>query len=230
MHFTALLTLVALLIPAVIPVPAPSPQSAEIDIHLELNSKDLAGVFNEREAKTNPHNNADAPNVPNLPYPFFLKGNLTQGLEIIGPLPPLPYYYFPEVRLGEQGIISVNATVFRLQGGKLRVGDFAVGLSRPFVEKPVPAVLVPPQNGLNFIAEHPLGSDKIFVRFVDRTFTFLGPKFVSNIGDGVEVGRQPVEETWAGTSVRTSANKVSFEDYDQDVFAEDYDQDVSAEI
>lgn len=48
MHFTALLALVTVLIPAVTPTPAALPQSAEIDIHLELNSKHLTGLFNGR--------------------------------------------------------------------------------------------------------------------------------------------------------------------------------------
>lgn len=192
MHYTALLTLVAALIPAVIPVPAPSPQSAEIDVHLELNSKDVAAFFNGREAQTIPHQNADAPPGPTLPYPFYLKGHLIQGLDIIGPLPPL-YYQFLKAQLGEQGILSGQHTTFRLQGGKLLLGDKAVGLSGPFERRPVPAVLVHPQQGLDFTIIHQTGSEIISLGFVDPSFTFLGPKFVSGIGDHVEVGFRPRE-------------------------------------
>lgn len=191
MHFIALLTLVAALIPAVIPVPAPSPQSAEIDVHLEL--KDVAGFFNEREAKTIPHQNTNAPPGPTLPYPFFLKGHLIQGLDIIGPLPPPLYYQFPKDQLGEQGILSKQPTTFRLQGGKLLLGNKAVGLSGPFEKLPVPVVLVHPQQGLNFITTHQIGSEITTLGFVDLRLTFLGPKFVSGIGDHVEVGFRPRE-------------------------------------
>lgn len=190
MHFTALLTLVAALIPAVISVPAPSPQSAEIDVHLEL--KDVVGFFNERKAKTIPHQDANAPPGPTLPYPFFLKGHLLQGLDIIGPLPPLPYYQFLKDQLGEQGILSKQPTTFKLQGGKLLLGNKAVGLG-PFEKRPIPAVLVHPQQGLNFTTTHQIGSEITTLVFVDPRFTFLGPKFVSGIGDRVEVGLRPRE-------------------------------------
>lgn len=152
------------MIPAVVPVPAPTPQPAEIDVHLELNSEDLAGFFHERKAKTTLHDNADAPPGPTLPYPFTLKGHLIQGLEIIGPLPPLPYYQFPKANLGEQGILSRHPTTFRLHGGKLLLGNKAVGLSGRFEKEPVPAVLVHPQQGL------------ITLRFSDPRFTFLGSR------------------------------------------------------
>lgn len=195
MHFTALLTLAAAFIPAVTPVPAPSPQSAEIDVHLELSSKDLSDFFDKHKAKTDaPHHDAEsAPPGQSLPYPFILKGHLLQGLEIIGPLPPLPYYQFAKVQLGEQGIISRHPTTFRLHNGKLLLGDKAVGLQGRFEKRPVPAVLVHPQQGLNFTATHLIGSEITTLRFVDERFTFLGPKFVSGIGDHVEVGLKPRE-------------------------------------
>lgn len=193
MHFTALLTLLAAFIPAVTPVPAPSPESAEIDIHLELTSKDVADYFNEHKAKTDPHHDADASPGQTLPYPFTLKGHLIQGLETIGPLPPAPFYQFAKVHLGEQGILSRHPTTFKLQKGKLLIGNEAVGLHGQFEKRPVPAILVHPQQGLNFTATHLLGSEITTLRFVDERFTFLGPKFVSGIGDRVEVGLKPRE-------------------------------------
>lgn len=202
MHFAALLTLAAAIIPAVTAVPAPSPQSAEIDVHLELSSKDLADFFDEHKAEkkdpaTPAHhdaaNHAAPPPGQSLPYPFILKGHLLQGLEIIGPLPPTSYYQFPKAHLGEQGIISKQATTFKLHEGKLLIADKAVGLHGPFEKRPVPAVLVHPHQGLNFTAIHLIGSEITTLRFVDQRFTFLGPKFVSGIGDGVDVGLQPRE-------------------------------------
>lgn len=193
MHLTALLTLAAAIIPAVTPVPAPSPQSAEIDVHLELSSKDVADFFDEHKAKTEPHHDADAAPGQTLPYAFTLKGHLQQGLEIIGPLPPHPYYQFPKVHLDEQGILSRNPTTFRLHNGKLLIGDKAVGLHGQFEKRPVPAVLVHPQQGLNFTVTHLVGSEITTLRFVDERFTFLGPKFVSGFGDRVEVGLKPRE-------------------------------------
>lgn len=193
MHYTALLTLVAALIPAVVPVPAPSPQSAEIDVHLELNSKDVAAFFNGREAKTIPHHNADAASGPTLSYPFILKGHLIQGLDIIDPQPPLLYYEFKKLQSGEQGILSGKPTAFRLQDGKLLLVDKAVGLSGSIENRPVPAVLVNPQQGLDFTIRNQIGSTITVLEFVDPRFTFLGPKFVSGIGDPVEVGFRPRE-------------------------------------
>lgn len=193
MHFTALFTLVAAFIPAVTPVPAPSPQSAEIDVHLELTSKDVAGFFNERKAKTDPHQNADTPPGPTLPYSFTLKGHLIQGLEIIGPLPPLLYYQFVKNNLGEQGILSTHPTTYRLHNGKLVIEDKAVGLHGKLEKEPVPAILVHPQQGLNFTAVHLIGSKITTLRFADPRFTFLGSKFVSGVGDRVEIGFRPRE-------------------------------------
>lgn len=193
MHFTALLTLAAAFLPAVTPVPAPSPQSAEIDVHLELTSKDVADFFNDHKAETDPHHNADASPGQTLTYPFHLRGHLIQGLEIIGPQPPLPFYQFPKPHLGEQGILSRHPTIFRLRGGKLLIGDKAVGLRGRIEKVPVPAVLAHPQQGLNFTAAPLIGSKITTLRFSDQRLTFLGPKFVSGVGDHVEVGLRPRE-------------------------------------
>lgn len=105
MHFTTLLALVTVLVPAVTPTPTASLQSAGIDIHLELKSKDLTGLFNGREAKTDSDYDTEALPGPSLGYPFRLKGHLEQGLEVIIP-PPAPYYHFESPRLGSQGILS----------------------------------------------------------------------------------------------------------------------------
>lgn len=201
MHLTALLTLAAAFIPAVTPVPAPSPQSAEIDVHLELTSKDVADFFDQHNTKTDPHQdtdadaNADADAAPgqSLPYTFILRGHLIQGLGTVPPQPPLPLYQFPKVHLGEQGFLSRRPTIFRLHNGKLLIGDKAVGLRGRFEKRPVPAVLVHPHQGLNFTATHVVGSEITTLRFVDERFTFLGPKFVSGVGDRVEVGFKPRE-------------------------------------
>lgn len=193
MHFTPLLALLATLIPAATPVPAPSPQSAEIDVHLELTSKDLSRFFKEHKAKTNPHPNADAQPGQTLPYPFTLKGHLIQGLETIGPKPPPLYYQFPRANLGEQGILSGKPTTFRLQDGKLALEDKAVGLNGPFERAPISAILVHPQQALSFTASRPSGSEKTLLNFADSRFSFLGPKFVSGPGDRIEVGFRPGE-------------------------------------
>lgn len=195
MHLTALLTLAAAFIPAVTPVPAPSPQSAEIDVHLELTSKDVADFFDQHNTKTEPHQDADADAAPgqSLPYTFILRGHLIQGLGTFPPQLPLPFYQFPKVHLGEQGLLSRHPTIFRLHNGKLLIGDKAVGLHGRFEKRPVPAVLVHPQQGLNFTATHVIGNEITTLRFVDERFTFLGPKFVSGVGDRVEVGLKPRE-------------------------------------
>ena len=221
MHLTALLSLVAAFIPAVTPVPAPSPQSTEIDIHLELTSKEGADISfsNEPKAKaakeTDAHAhahhhlldhdtvNTDAtPPGHTLPYVFSLKGHLIQGLETIAPLPPIPFYDFAKIQLGEQGILSATRpSTFRLHNGKLLIGgiggvgdnSLAVGLHGRFQKTPVPAVLVHPQQALNFTATPQLGGKKLILTFQDQRFTFLGPKFISGIGDRVEVGLRPRE-------------------------------------
>lgn len=193
MHFTPLLALLAALIPAATPVPAPSPQSAEINVHLELTSKDLDGLFKEHKAKTNPHPNADAQPGPTLPYSFTLVGHLIQGLGIIGREPPPLYYQFAKADLGERGILSRNPTTFRLQNGKLVVEDKAVGLHGRFEKAPVSAILVQTQQGLNFTVSNSSGGKKPILNFADQRFTFLGPKFVSGLGDRVEVGLRPSE-------------------------------------
>lgn len=204
MHFTTLLALVTVLIPAVISTPVASPQSAEIDIHLELNSKDLTGLFNGREAKTDSDYDTEAFPGPSLPYPFRLKGHLEHGIAIAypgpGPAPrPSPYYYrFESPRLGHQGILSSHPSTFRLQNGKLLLEDQAVGLREPFEKGPTPAVLTNPTLGLNFTIDRPIESNLELLRIVEPRFCeprliFQGPKFFSGEGDPVGINLPPCE-------------------------------------
>lgn len=107
MHLTAFLALVTALISAATPSPGAQPQTAEIDIHLELNSKDVSSSsVNQRETKQDPKYHAKQIG-PTLGYPFRLKGHLEYGVPIF-PEPPPPYYQFPKRSWLEQGIFPAN--------------------------------------------------------------------------------------------------------------------------
>lgn len=197
MHFTALLALVTVLIPAVTPTPAALPQSAEIDIHLELNSKDLTGLFNGRKAKTDSDYDTAAVLGPSLSYPFRLKGHLEHGRELFVHGPTL-YYRFESPRLGHQGILSSHPSTFRLGNGKLLLEDQAVGLREPFEKGPAPVVLINPTLGLNFTIDRPIGSNLELLRIVEPRFCeprliFQGPELVSGEGDPVGIDLTPCE-------------------------------------
>lgn len=159
---------------------------------LELNSKDIAGFFNERNTKTGPHYNAEAPGST-LPYQFFHKAQLLQGIGAVGTLQPPLYYDFPNPDLGKQGILSRNPIPFRFLDGKLVLANKAVGLGEPVKDFPVQAIVVNQQQGLDLAVEHQIGSDKLTLRFDDGRLTFLGPKFYSGERDVVTVGFNPSE-------------------------------------
>lgn len=192
MHFTALLTSITALIPVFIPAVAPSTQSAELNVHLKFNPKDAAGPFIQRKAKTDPKN-AEVPPGSSLPNPFYLKGYLEQGLVVIDSPSPL-YYQFSKAYLGEHGTLANQATAFRLQAGKLVLGDYAVGLNDPFEEEPLSAILVHPQQGLNFTVDSQIENKLLVLRIVDlKPLIFQGPSFISGIDDSVNIGLTPSE-------------------------------------
>lgn len=200
MHITGFLVLVTALISAATPSPAALPQTAEIDIHLELKSKDVTGSFNEHNAKQDP--NYDAKLIgPSLAYSFRLKGYLHPEFAdpLLPPLPPPPYYQFKKGSYFEQGILSRDPTIFRLEKGKLVVGNKEVGLSRPFEKGPAAAILLPRDQGLNFTTEREIGGERLHLlrivepRFCEPKLTFQGDRIHSGPGSLVNINFVPRE-------------------------------------
>ena len=170
-HITGSIALVTALISAATPFPAALPQTAEINIHLELKSKDVTGSFNERKAKQGP--NYDAKLIgPSLGYPFRLKEYLHPEFAdpLLPPLPQSSHYQFKQGSYFEQGILSCP-TIFRLENGKLVGGNKEVGLSRPFEKGPAPAILPPRDQGLNFTTDREIGGERLLLlRIVEPRF------------------------------------------------------------
>lgn len=200
MHISGFLVLVTAFISAATPSPAALPQTAEIDIHLELKSKDVTGSFNEHKAKQDP--NYDAKLVgPSLAYSFRLKGYLHPEFAdpLLPPLPPPPYYQFKKGSYFEQGILSRDPTIFRLEKGKLVVGNKEVGLSRPFEKGPAAAILLPRDQGLNFTTEREIGGERLHLlrivepRFCEPKLTFQGDRIHSGPGSLVNINFVPRE-------------------------------------
>ncbi len=198
MHITAFLALVTALISAATPSPSALPQTAEIDIHLELNSKDATGSFNERKAKQDPNYHAKQTG-PSLGYPFRLKGHLEYGVPHFPDPPPAPYYQFKKGSWLEQGILSSDPTIFRLENGKLVVRNNEVGLLRPFEKGPAPAILVLRGRGLNFTIDREIGGERLLLlrivepRFCEPRLIFQGDSIHSGPGTLVNINFAPSE-------------------------------------
>lgn len=197
-HISAFLVLVTALISAAPAHLQPHwpPQTAEIDIHLELNSKDVTGSFKEGETKPDLNYNA-IPIGRSLGFPFRLKGHLKYGILPFPEEPPPPYYQFRRGSLLEQGILSRLPTTFKLEQGKLLVGDREVGLLRPFEKGPAPAILVRKGRGLSFTFDREIGGERLLVlrivepRFCEPKLIFQGDSFLSGPGSLANIDIEP---------------------------------------